>query len=291
MKSMTGYAFKELHEKAWTLSIEIKSYNSRFLEIFVNVPPLLSGLEPKIRVIAAESIRRGKVEITVRLKENAAPEIRVNTKIAEAYCKAFSELSVRLHLYEEPTLSLILGMEGVIGAEQNRDDGVYWEKLEILLHSALIQLANERIREGELTQTTVVSLLKSLETSLEIIENCAKDEEILLKEKLRARFAEIADNYANDPIMQSRILSETAVLLMKYTIAEEIARLKAHFTDFTTEISDNPAPGKKLDFLCQEINREVNTIGSKACHMEVSRAVVSMKDALENIREQLRNVE
>jgi uncharacterized protein (TIGR00255 family) len=107
------------------------------------------------------------------------------------------------------------------------------------------------------------------------------------QENLRGRFKELL----GDGIDENRILQETAVLLVKNTIAEEISRLEAHLAEFRAEAERNPSPGKKLDFLCQEINREINTIGSKTPNLEVSRAVVDMKDALENIREQLSNVE
>ncbi|MHB9294256.1 hypothetical protein Holit_03382 [Hollandina sp. SP2] len=132
--------------------------------------------------------------------------------------------------------------------------------------------------------------------------------EASIQENLRNRFMELLktsglvfpDGRNNTPsgftpadgtTLDNRILAETAVLLMKYTISEELARLSAHLAEFRVEVERNPSPGKKLDFLCQEINREVNTIGSKAPLLEVSRAVIAMKDALENIREQLRNVE
>jgi uncharacterized protein (TIGR00255 family) len=111
--------------------------------------------------------------------------------------------------------------------------------------------------------------------------------EALIQENLRTRFAELL----GDKIDENRILAETATLLMKYTVSEEISRLSSHLEEFRLETGRNPSPGKKLDFLCQEINREINTIGSKTPVLEVSRAVVAMKDALENIREQLRNVE
>ncbi|MDR0878329.1 MAG: DUF1732 domain-containing protein, partial [Treponema sp.] len=108
-----------------------------------------------------------------------------------------------------------------------------------------------------------------------------------IKENLKSRFAEVLGNQ----IDENRILAETAILLMKYTISEELSRLASHLGEFRAETERNPSPGKKLDFLCQEINREINTIGSKTPILEVSRAVVDMKDALENVREQLRNVE
>lgn len=303
---MTGYAYKTLdavHATASTeelsLSVEIKSYNSRFLEVFVNIPPSLAGLELKIREIVINAIRRGKVEIGIKLKDNTSIPISINKKTAKAYLQAITALSETLHLYEEPSLSLLLSMSGVIETNQSRNDDFYWEKLEPLFRSTITQLNNERVREGTYAQTHIFSFLSALEKSLEVIEHFAHEEENILKERVRGRFiayfTEIAGNYSADipadVAIGNRIFAEVAAVLMKFTIAEEISRLKAHFMEFRAEIKRNPSPGKKLDFLCQEINREINTIGSKAYQLEVSCEVVSMKDALENIREQLRNIE
>jgi uncharacterized protein (TIGR00255 family) len=126
-----------------------------------------------------------------------------------------------------------------------------------------------------------------LEESVKTVSARAPELEISIKENLHTRFKELL----GDKIDDNRILAETAVLLMKYTISEELSRLSAHLTEFRLETERNPSPGKKLDFLCQEINREINTIGSKTPLLEVSMAVIEMKNALENIREQLRNVE
>ncbi|MDR0374569.1 MAG: YicC family protein [Treponema sp.] len=307
MKSMTGYAYKSLEsanagalaENAFSLSVEIKSYNSRFLETFINIPPFLSGLEPKIREIAMESIHRGKVEITIRLKNNASASVSINNEAAKAYLRAITALSEDLRLYEDPSLSLLLSMNGVMEAEQSRNDDFYWEKLEPIFRSAITLLNNERAREGENAKTHILSFMDALETSLKTVERFAQEEDDALKERARARFTthftEITGGYPADAAtaaaVENRLFAEIAAMLVKITIAEEVSRLKSHFAEFRAETERNPRPGKKLDFLCQEINREINTIGAKACKIEVSREVVSMKDALENIREQLRNIE
>jgi uncharacterized protein (TIGR00255 family) len=300
---MTGYAYKAIDavhaagstEEPISFSIEIKSYNSRFLEVFINIPPFLSGLEPRIREIALNALYRGKVEITIKLKHNASISVSVNKETAQAYLQAMTGLSEALRLYEEPSLSLLLSMDGVMETSQSRNDDVYWEKLEPLFRSAITQLNNERAREGDHAQAHIVSLIAELEKSLETIGRFAQEEETILKERVRGRFiahlTEIAGSYPVDAAIENRIYAEIAALLMKSTIAEELSRLNAHFAEFHAEIKRNPCPGKKLDFLCQEIQREINTIGSKACKHEVSGEVVSMKNALENIREQLRNIE
>lgn len=288
MKSMTGYACRETSGDEYTLSVEIKAYNSRFLEISVYLPPWLSGLEPRVRDYMGSRINRGKVEINIRLREhNARLSVLVNTEAALAYRKAISLLAENLRVSEKPELSLILGMEGVLETEKSRDDERCWKYLEPVLKEAAHAFEAERVREGRHTEADILSHIGAIESAVKIAASHAPALEASIKENLRNRFAELLGSQ----IDENRILAETAVLLMKYTIAEEISRLSSHLAEFRAETKRNPSPGKKLDFLCQEINREINTIGSKSTILAVSRAVVEMKDALENVREQLRNVE
>jgi uncharacterized protein (TIGR00255 family) len=288
---MTGYAFIERQDESFSLSVEIKGYNNRFLEIAVNLPPAFSPLEPYIREYMAGRFRRGKIEIGVRFKEyQAALKVQVNREAARSYTPAMSLLAQELELEGKPSLALLLGLEGVLEIEKKRDDQRYRRFLEPALKAASDDFEAERIREGGHTGEDILRHLTALESSAALIASRAPDLEKTIQENLRARFAELLGDKL-EAIDENRILAETAVFLMKYTISEEISRLTAHLTEFRLEAERNPSPGKKLDFLCQEMNREINTIGSKTPSLEVSRAVVDMKDALENIREQLRNVE
>jgi uncharacterized protein (TIGR00255 family) len=288
MKSMTGFAVQEILEDGISVSIELKGYNSRFLDIFVNLPPFLSSLESEIRSYAASRFKRGKIELTIRVRElDADIAVLINHRAAAAYHDSILALAKDLGLEEKPNLALILGMEGVLEIEKNRDDQRYRSIIEPLLQKAADQFQAERVREGRSAQDDILSHVASLEAGLASIASYAPALEASIQENLKNRFIELL----GDRIDENRILAETAVLLMKYTISEELSRLSSHLEEFRLETERNPSPGKKLDFLCQEINREINTVGSKTPILEVSRAVVDMKDALENIREQLRNVE
>jgi uncharacterized protein (TIGR00255 family) len=285
---MTGYAFEERQDDQVSLSVEIRGYNSRFLELFIYLPSYLSSLEPKVREYMASRCRRGKVEINIRFKEyNSDISVSVNREAALAYGNAISVLAQTLGIQEKPPLSALLSMEGVLEVEKNRDDERNWKYIEPCLRMAADRFDGERIREGAHTLEDILSHITLLESSVRIAAAHAPVLETAIQENLRNRFIELL----GDKIDETRILTETAVLLMKYTISEEISRLGSHLSEFRAEVERNPSPGKKLDFLCQEMNREVNTIGSKTPDLAVSRAVVDMKDALENIREQLRNVE
>jgi uncharacterized protein (TIGR00255 family) len=288
MKSMTCYAYKKESKDNVTVSVEIKGYNSRFLDISVNLPFWLSSLEPWVREYLNSRFSRGKLDVGIRVKEEGAPiSVSINENAALVYKNAISSLSKTLGTNEEPGLGLLLGLEGVMEIETDREAEKYRLLIGTVLASASDQAEAERVREGRHTMEDIISHIAVLEESAQSICACVPEIEKAIKENLRTRFAELL----GDKIDENRVLAETAVLLMKYTISEELSRLSSHLKEFRLEAERNQSPGKKLDFLSQEINREINTISSKTPMLEVSRIVVEMKNALENIREQLRNVE
>jgi len=288
MISMTGYAYCEKSVEILSASVEIKGYNNRYLEIFVNLPSWLSTQEMKIRRLVSSVCGRGKIEIHVRVREHNTPvRIDVNKNVAKAYYDAINVLKDELGIEEPPNFSLMLGMEGVLDVERNRDDERCWQEIEPLLQEALKIFCGEREREGKHTEEDILKHMEKIEYSVKIAASFAPVIENSIKENIKSRFNELLCGQVDE----NRVLSETASLLLKYTISEEISRLNSHLGEFRTEIKRNTKPGKKLDFLCQEINREVNTIGSKSAIIEVSGEVIRMKEAIENIREQLRNVE
>jgi uncharacterized protein (TIGR00255 family) len=288
MKSMTGYGIEERQKDTLSVSVEVKSYNGRFLDVFCSLPPFLSPLESGIRDYIAARSRRGKVEVSVRIRETGnAVKITVNEKTAAACYESALALAKSLGIRQKPDLSLILGMEGVMETERNWDIEACGDLVNEALEAAFEKFDAQRLREGQHTKENILARVKTLEDSLERIASLGPELENSIKENLRRRFAELL----NDGVDENRVLAETAVLLVKYTIAEELSRLESHLGEFRAEAENNGTPGKKLDFLSQEINREINTIGSKTPVLDVSREVVVMKDALENIREQLRNIE
>ena len=288
MISMTGYACCEKTGQDLSVSVEIKGYNSRYLEIFINLPSWLSVLENKVREQVVFCCGRGKVEVSIRVREQNAPvNISVNANAAKAYYNAINKLADELNLDERCGLSTLLRMENVLEIEKNRDEERYWKEIEPLLLEAIQAFCKEREREGEHTTEDIFANLETIVSSVKTVSAFAPVIENTLKENIRSRFAELL----GDKVDENRVLAETAALLLKYTVSEEISRLNSHLSEFRAEAERNQRPGKKLDFLCQEINREINTIGSKSAIIEVSAEVVKMKEALENIREQLRNIE
>jgi uncharacterized protein (TIGR00255 family) len=285
---MTGYAYREKSGAELSVSVEIRGCNSRYMEIYVNLPPWLSMLEVKIREKISSHCGRGKIEVFVRVREcNAPVNISINKNAARAYLDAINDMAKDLGIKESPNLLSILGLESVLEIEKNHDNERYWQEIEPLLDETVQSFCSDRQREGKHTEDDILSHIGSIESSLKNISSFVPVIEQTLKDNIKTRFVELLGNQ----IDENRILAETASQLLKYTISEEISRLTSHLAEFRAETEKNQRPGKKLDFLCQEINREINTVGSKSAIIEVTNEVVKMKEALENIREQLRNIE
>jgi len=288
MISMTGYAYKEKTGQDLSASVEIKGCNSRYLEIAVNLPPWLSMYESKIREKINSCCGRGKVDIFIRVREQNVPvSVNINKNAVRAYHDAINDIAKELEINEKPNLQTLLEMESVLEIEKNRDADHYWNEIEPLLDDAVKDFCIEREREGKFTEKDIISHIDSIESSLKKVTSFTPVIEQTLKENIKTRFTELLGNQVDE----NKVLAETASLLLKYTISEELSRLTSHLGEFKKETEKNTRPGKKLDFLCQEINREINTIGSKSAIIEVTNEVVTMKETLENIREQLRNVE
>jgi uncharacterized protein (TIGR00255 family) len=294
MKNMTAYSYIESPDGLY--SVELKGYNSRFLELFVTVPPFFPNFEPLLRKYLSRKFRRGKVELRIKVEASKAKvAVMVNKPLLHAYKEACDEVAASCFAKGGETVDLatlisLASANGLFTVEQEHDAAADRKKIAALVRRAAKRFEEERSREGQITQDAIVCHLESIERAVIVVQEHAPLVERATIEDIHKRFKELAEGSVYS-IDENRILAETAVLLAKYTITEELQRLAAHTVEFRAEMARNESSAKKLDFLCQEMNREINTIGSKTPLLAISRAVVSMKDALENIREQLRNVE
>ena len=288
MKSMTGFGYTEYTDEKLNLTLELKSYNNRYLDIYVNLPPFLSPLEPGIREYLNRKVGRGKVECAVRLRElEESLTINIDKGAASGYIQALNSLNETAGLGGKVELSHLIQMDGILKTQKNRDLDRYEEIIKKKLEEAFIDFEESKIREGRVTEKDLLESLEVLEEKAGLFERRAGDMEEEIKKNIRERFEKLLE----DKYDQNRVLAETAILLMKYSINEEIVRLKGHIEAFRNGMKDDRPMGKKLDFLCQEIGREINTIGSKSTMSDVIQGVVDSKDNLERIREQLRNLE
>ena len=289
MRSMTGYAYKEKADENVSVSVEIKSWNSRFLDLSVNMPSFLGRLENRIRVKCSSSILRGKVDLSIRIREkNASVTVDADENAAKAYFDAIQRIAKSCGLDSKNIpLQLIVSQEGVLSIQKDIDPERYWALIEPVFCDALADFTADRDREGANLKKDLLEKLSKIEESEKLFKEWIPQMENLFREGILKRFKEVL----GDEVDEQRVMTETAALLVKYTINEEVVRLQSHIDALKAEMENNPAPGKKIDFICQELNREINTIGSKNQFVEVGRAVIAAKDALENIREQVRNVE
>ncbi|MGO8692347.1 MAG: YicC/YloC family endoribonuclease [Rectinemataceae bacterium] len=288
LKSMTGFAHRDLKTKGIRGNIELRSYNNRYLDLSISVPPYLSRLEPRFREYISARVRHGKVELWLRVRELDVPvAVSADIAAASAVSKVLSEIAAACGIQEAPRLGNILSFDGVVAYERDIDEDEMWTRLEPELGSCFAEYEASRLREGEATRIDIELQLERISASLAAVRSRVPEIERTVRSQLSQRFREVM----GDSVDEGRVLAETASLLMKYTVNEEISRLDAHISSFLRIAAEEAAPGKKLDFLCQEMNREVNTIGSKNILLPVSEAVVELKDALENVREQLRNIE
>lgn len=286
--SMTGYAGREYSSERHSLSVEIKGYNNRYLDPQISLPSTLGRLEQELRDELKKHISRGRVEVYIRLQSDSEQtRVKIDDSQAEALVAAMKRLKRQHGLKHNPSISDLMAFEGIIKLEKQRSG----EEVLPIIRSTFSQALNDfnasRQREGETTARDIMEQLERFRGSFQIIRQQESRIEAHINTQLRSRFQEVL----GDQVEEDRILSELAALLVKHSINEEISRLLAHIQQFNDEFAQGGAVGKRLDFLCQEMNRETNTIGSKNLLKEISAAVIDMKDALENIREQLRNIE
>lgn len=287
MISMTGYGYSEINYENAVISVEIKSVNSRFLDLSVNLPPYLNAIESFFRNLIIKNISRGKVDVFIRVKElESDAQIVADTKIAQSYSEAIKQVAKAIG-YDENNipLSLILSQTGVLNTNKNYDVQDYQKKIEPVFKNALEIFLSDAKREGENLKADLKQKLSKLEECADFFEQWQPKMEEIFKQQIISRFNELL----GEQVDQNRIMTEVAAMLVKYTINEEIVRLKSHIKAMKQEM-ENPFPGKKLDFICQEMNREINTIGSKNQFAEVGAMVICAKDSLENIREQSKNI-
>lgn len=288
MNSMTGFGSAEGDGAGAHFSVEIKSLNTRYLDLIVSLPPSLTSLEGRVRELLQGMFSRGRLEVNIRVRDiEEQLSIAVDAEAAAAWKGALEKLAGILDGRQEITLEMLMRQDGVLKVERIRDSEAYWTVLVPLLTSAGEQVNADRTREGADLALDIESQLGTIERSLIVVADSAPEMRREMEESLKSRFVEIL----GDEVGEQRILLETAAWIAKTDINEEIVRLETHIGAFRDEVSFDGPKGKKLDFLAQEMGREINTIGSKSPRADISREVVVMKDALEKVREQLRNVE
>lgn len=289
---MTGFSRYENQSEDLTCKVEIRSVNNRFIDINTRLPKSLAPLELPLKKMVKTKCARGSFDISIAIEKNgdseAGLEVNPNLPLATEYLKAFKEIQDGLGLKGEIDINTILSQRDVVKSELKK---VEFSCEEIVMQSvdrALTDLIKMREDEGKNLEKDILNQISSIETLRKSI--AAKQSITIQKfqEKLNEKIKILTSGIEIDP---ARIAQESALLADRCDVTEEIVRLKSHLEQFNILIASNDPQGRKLEFLTQEINREVNTTGSKTIDLEVSSAVIEMKSCLEKIREQLANIE
>lgn len=292
IKSMTGFGSGESQNKDYKFKIEIKTVNHRYNNINIKLPYHINHLEDHIKKSIEKKIKRGTVDVYVYLEylDESAIDVSVDLPLAKAYKKALEDINEQLGLDDEIRISHILNMREVIKTDKKEiDDDSVLEPLNDAISKALSGLLEMRELEGEQLSKDMILKLDLINSYLLNIENRSPIIITEYKDRLKKNISEILSE--GIPIDEDRLNNEVAYFVDKSGIDEEIVRLKTHIKQFKNIINNEDIVGRKLDFLIQEINREINTIGSKSQDSIISENVVNMKAELEKIREQVQNIE
>ena len=291
MNSMTGYGRSRQVLDGREITVEIRSVNHRYLEYSARIPRMYGYLEEKLKTFLQSLVSRGKVEVTVTIQNLTGGDtvVQINQALAKGYLDAMRSQAEYLGLKDDLTLSTLTRFNDVFTLQKlEEDQQVVWNSVQQVARQALDQFLEMRRREGERLKLDLLQKLELLNGHVAAVEEQSPKTVAAYRERLLQKMEELL---ADRCIDQQRILLEAGLYAEKIAVDEETVRLKSHLEQFAQMMEQSGPVGRKLDFLVQEINREANTIGSKAQDLAVTRRVVEMKSEIEKIREQIQNIE
>ncbi len=291
IKSMTGYGRCEHIDENRKIVIDIRSVNSRYCDISVKAPRAYGYLEDKIKETVSGEISRGKVEVFVYIENytNEDKVVSLDHVLAENYYNVLKELKETYNLRNDICLSDLARFSDIfITRQQEEDKDKVWEMVSACLNGAVEDFVAMRLREGERLRENLVSRAAKVQGLISEIETRTPQIVKEYSKKLKERMTELLGSFQID---ESRLLTEVGIMADRVCIDEELVRLKSHFKELEKILALSEPVGRKLDFLVQEINRETNTIGSKANDFGIAKHVVEIKSEIEKLREQIQNIE
>ena len=292
IRSMTGYGRSDVRDAAGSFAIEMRSVNNRYLDVQIKLPRSLNALEPRIKKSVQDGFSRGRIDVFIaRSSGESTPfKFTVDFERAEQYIGVLRELKARFSLPGEVDLSLLNALPDIIAKEEVTEDmESVWTLLSTGIGQAVASLRTMREKEGESLAGDIAGRLKDIDELVSAIRTRTP----LVVEQARTRMAEALEKILKEQPDPSRVAQEIAILAERTDVTEEITRLASHGGQFLALMqgTGREPVGRKLDFLIQEMGREVNTIASKALDAEISLQVVTIKAELEKIREQVQNIE
>jgi uncharacterized protein (TIGR00255 family) len=289
--SMTGYGSAEVSENGITVKVEVRSVNNRFCEVATHFPRSLSLRENDIKEIVRSQLSRGKINVSVSTEKKNGENLplKIDQAAVRSYYKLLGELRKAVKIREKITLDHLLHFSDVIAAEEvESTDDAEWAVVQKAVNLALDELKKMRYKEGEQLCKDLNHRIGLIESKISDIERLSVERIPLERQRLREHIAQLIDEGIID---ENRLETEIALLADKLDVTEECVRFRSHNKFFLEAINGGEAAGRKLTFLVQEMNREINTIGSKAYDSAIAHIVVETKEELEKIREQLQNME
>ena len=293
MKSMTGFGRGTSNGDGYSVAVELKTVNNRFLDIHLRTGNELSGLEATIRRRIGERLTRGRVDVNVNLDRTSEISYEVNRPLVAGYIQAMRAMQEEFGLAGEPDVNVLARLPGALQASRNGVGEEVGGAIERALSDALDELQRMRESEGAALASEMRSLLDEIERNVPIIETLAGEQVALYRSRVQKRIMELLarDGLEVVELDQGRLSQEVAYLADRSDITEEVARLRSHITQFRAIIDGGGEAGKRLDFLLQEFNREANTVLSKSTDLAIKESSLAIKAAVEKLREQVQNVE
>jgi uncharacterized protein (TIGR00255 family) len=292
IRSMTGYGRSEVQTPGGRFTVEMRSVNHRFSEVLVRLPRDLAPLEDRVRAVVQGRVLRGRVEVTIMREDRASrgKTVRPDLDLASAYAQAMRELAAALGLPEGPSLAQVVSFPDVVRVEETKEDlDVLWPVLAPAVDAAAGELVEMRESEGRrLAEDLALRLIRLDELAVGVADRSRAsvgDYVSRLRERIAGLLGEV-------PVDEGRLAAEVAIFAERSDVSEEVTRLRSHVAQFRADLQGaDGAIGRRLEFVLQEMGREVNTTGAKANDLDITRAVIAMKGELESMREQIQNVE
>ncbi|GAA0707873.1 YicC family protein [Paraclostridium ghonii] len=290
--SMTGFGRGEYKDDNYHFTVECRTINHKYVDINIRLPRKISFLEDKIRNVVKDYIKRGRVDLYIKLDLIGSEDVNLkfDEKLASEYVNILNNIKNTFNLQDDISVMNIAKFPDIIKSEEKEEDeDLLWSMLKKALADCLIKLKDMRVEEGSKLASDIDMRCDLLKDYIEQIENYSYNVVNEYKDKLNNRITEILENPSL--VDENRLAQEVAIYADKCSITEEIVRFKSHIIQLKKAIYKDESIGRKIDFLIQEMNRETNTIGSKSSDLNITNLVVEVKSELEKIREQIQNIE
>jgi uncharacterized protein (TIGR00255 family) len=293
IKSMTGYGLAEQDLPLGKVAVEVRSLNHKYLDISLKLPRGFFNLEPQIREIVKKGVARGRVDLVMRIDPSGSilPRYRLEADmhVAEEYIRLLESIKERFGLKGEVTLDQIAAVREIVPFLEVKEDAEpYWQEISSVTEKALGALEDSRRREGEALEEDLKGRLHEVRRLMEEIKEKAPLVVTAYRERLRERVRTLLEGSDFD---ERRFQQEVAYFAERSDICEEVTRMESHLRQFESKLMDERPAGRGLDFILQEMNREVNTLGAKAADVDIAQRVIALKGELERMREQVQNIE